>query len=316
MFRFFKITCIAGLFVLMTNFLLQYAFRQVSGDTVKKDSVLGWDFSNFKKKNFNEFGFRTPLSAKEIIESGKTPVVFMGNSVVAGDTLNYDQVFPYLINKYIDNRFLVLNAGSEGYEIYREYLKFQRDYIKVKPKYVVWFPSTNDFQNKASIFQNLIQTAEAQGSQEEKFPLNLIAGFNVTAAQIQNYKQLTNEKFLWAEKNKQYTNPLLGEFPKDVKESFIKEMQDMNAYFTKNEVKLIVVYLPPHYFCKFHQWEDALSFKELDVILKDERITTISLFNKLPCRDKTIYEDYVHFNEAGHEELAKILSIELKPHLK
>lgn len=314
--NFFKIFFFSAVLVISVNFFLKFILTYNAGETVKKDSQLGWDFSNFKKKNFNDLGFRTPLSSEEIKKNKLEKIVFMGNSVVAGDTLNYDKVFPYLFNQYTAGKYLALNAGSEGYEIYREYLKYQKDYSLVNPKFLIWFPSTNDYQNKAAIFQNFVQTAEAQGTQDEKFPLNLISGFNVLAARIQNFKQLTNEQFLWADKNKQYTNPLLEKIPSDNVETLVLELNEMNQYLKQKGTQLIVVFVPPHYFCKYHRWEDAVSFKELDGILKGMGVATISLFDKLSCRDKTIYEDYVHFNEQGHEEIAKILSTELKPYLK
>lgn len=312
--RFIKILVCSAIAVILTNLTLKYSLMAKPSDTLKKDSILGWDFSNFKKKNFNDLGFRTVESSSDIINSGRIPVVFLGNSVVAGDTLNYNEAFPYLVNKYLDPKYISLNAGSEGYEIYRENLKYQRDYSRINPRFVVWFPSTNDYQNKAAIFNNFVQTAEAQGT-ENKFSFKFNDGFNLLAAKIQSYKELKTERHLWSIKNNQYTIPLLESIPTDNHETFIKEIHNMYNFMLNNNTKLIVAFIPPHYFCKFHNWEEAKSFVELDKILKDMEVPTISLFDKLPCRDKLLYEDYVHFNKEGHEELARLLSIELKPYL-
>ena len=301
--------------VVVANFSLKYFLTQVSIDSVKKDPALGWDFSGYRKKNFNDLGFRTLDDSSTIKSSGKRPIVFLGNSVVAGDSLSYKEAFPHLINKYLDSRYIALNAGSEGYEIFRENLKYQRDYSQVNPKIVVWFPSTNDYQKKSDVFNNFVQTAEAQGTQKKFFSFKLNKGFNLLAAKIQNFKEVMTEKFLWSQKNNQYTDPLLKSLPKDNLSTLVNEIQNMNNFMIKNNTKLIVVFIPPHYFCKYLRWEDAKSFIELKNELKKMEIPTISLFDKLPCRDKLLYEDYVHFNKEGHEELAKLLSIELKPYL-
>ncbi|WP_142410204.1 SGNH/GDSL hydrolase family protein [Bacteriovorax stolpii] len=302
--------------ILVVNFSLKFILNWNKGEEVRKDPELGWDFANFKKKHFNDLGFRTLSTSEEIKNSNKELIVFLGNSVVAGGTLEYNQVFPYLINDYLpSDKYLVLNAGSEGYEIYREHLKYVRDYSKVSPKYVVWFPNTNDYQNKEDIFRNFVETAEAQG-RSEAFPKNLIGGFNLLAARIQHEKELITERFLWSPKNQYYTSPLLNSLSLSSSEALKKELKDFNSFLNANGTQLIAVFLPPHYFCKFYKWEDAKSFQDLEKILNEMNIKSISMFDKLSCKDRAIYEDFVHFNNIGHVEIAQKLAPLLSAYLK
>ena len=316
---FFRIIFFSVLLVFLINHILVLTLTSRE-EVVKTDKELGWDFANYKKKTFNDAGFRINISKDEILKIKKTKIVFLGNSVVAGESFEYSKVFSFLVNDKFGKRsqeYMVLNAGAGGYEIFREFRKYMRDFSFVKPKYVVWFPGINDYQIKRVIDEKILQTLQAQGVKTTVFPENLIAGFNLLAAKIQTWKesQLVSIPQLSVDKHKYYTDPLLNPFSSEISITLESEIKNFKNFLDQQNTELIVAFLPSEFFCKSYSWKDAGSFQQLDKILQTMKIKSISLFDKLPCKDKELYLDFVHFNEIGHEEVAKRLAIELEPFL-
>lgn len=302
--------------VVVVNYVLFFSFSGTDGasETVEKDQELGWDFSNYKPANYNDVGIRTSASSEEIKKSKKDNVLFLGNSVVAGNRYDYKITFSHLLNETsLGQKNLFLNGGQDGYEIYREFKKFNRDFYNLNVKYVVWVPSTNDYQDWSSIKRNFVETQEVHGLGKEKLNIKseLTKGFNKLASKIQAYKEINTEVKIWSTKNDFYTNPLKNKLDIEIKKTLVTEILEFKRTLDKSGVGFIVLLLPPRNFCLFNSWSDASSFQELEDFFKNEKIKSINLFDKIPCRDKNLYLDYVHFNEMGHVEVAKSIELEL-----
>jgi lysophospholipase L1-like esterase len=287
-------------------------------DGLKKDPVLGWDFSNYYKE-FNELGIRTHYTKNELIQIKKYKILFLGNSVVAGDHYPLSQSFSSVANahlqKKIPNKYLVLNGGQEGYDIYREFYKFKRDLSLSKPQVVVWFPGSNDFKtNELKPFATT-ENVDLYNLDNRLWPNSPREGFQLLSAKIQSMKEDRTNSFLWSSKNIGYAQRYVDPLSKEISRDLDKEIKLFHTYLTENHIKFIAAIIPSQYFCKFFTMQDAKGIDNLLEMFNKYNIPVINLIDKLPCHSQKIYGDFVHLNELGHQIVGELLSDALTPYL-
>jgi hypothetical protein len=210
-------------------------------DTQKKiegsppsDIDLGWTFSGYTLRGFNDVGIRHPMSSSEIKNIKKLKFLFLGNSVVGGLAVPWNQTFSYLsenrIRALLGPDVYVFNGGQDGYEIFREFLKYRRDFSSLNFNYVIWFPNTNDFQSKAAVFKNFVMNHQGQSKSTRSVYFNLTSGFKLLSAKIKSLKENATEKYLWSEKSKFYTQPLLNDLKEQNLSEIDSEIESFNIF--------------------------------------------------------------------------------------
>ena len=283
----------------------------------KTDPELGWDFvGRHGNVTYNDLGIREDLSSKELRRAANPKVVFLGSSVVLGAKYPLDRVMTGVAESALSANGplspIVLNSGFDGYEIYREFLKYRRDVAVIRPQVVVWCPTRNDF----------IRKAEVRGKVEESNQVHHVvahpptpwqrmktfAYFDKLAARIYSLKAALAEDILTSDHNSYYTNGLTQDLGKDLLDELENEIASFHRFVRSQGARLIVVFLPSRAFLRGHTWRDAHAFQQLQGVLNHLGIPSFGLFDLFADKQDKLFSDFIHLDEQGHARVGNAVA--------
>lgn len=149
----------------------ELAEKSVAGQALLVyDEDLGWTvgsnrhfpYSTHKKEGpywSSEEGLRAP---KEKFlygyDADKTDIAIVGDSFTFGDEVEYEEVWGFMLDQLLGEKFRVLNFGVPGYGLDQIYLRYQADVRKWNPKVVIFGFIPHDLLRSTLVYPFASQT--------------------------------------------------------------------------------------------------------------------------------------------------------------
>lgn len=305
------------LFSIEFGLRLHYRSEDKIESIIVKDNDLGWDFKGERKLpfplKFNDLGVRENNSSDDLIKE-KEIVAFLGNSVVMAQHVLPHETFVKKIQRLNPQSFC-LNAGFDGFELYREVIKLKRDVLRLQNiKQVVWFPNRNDLKTNEDVQQVIAETARLQNLDEEDFlsqawndykkqnffirPSAAFQGF------IGNVSK--SEDSFTTDKDIGYSEGIRKETSPAVLNSLKVSLMDLQEVLKARKIQMKVVFLPSRHYSELYDWKSAKAFHQIEFILKELGIDSIQLLDKFheAKNPHKLFIDAVHLNSKGHNFVA------------
>jgi hypothetical protein len=315
-------------FVIFT-FLLGFTFQsfltakialeiseQSGGVNVFSDDVLGWDFKDYSKLGFNNCGVRDPLNCEEISKVTDKKVLFLGNSVVLGKDFTLNEVFTKKIQSRLGEGYYTINAGYDGYEVFREFYKYKRDLTNLDIDMVVWLINRNDLRRQSTLKDIIKETKEVQSVVSKENKVSFISAFNSNFFTLNGIKALNStfvqltETWVGGWKDQYYLSGFKDKPDQEIVDVLISEIISFQGFLEQRGTRFLVVFVPDRSFCKFYGPDDSGLFSSLSPRLVNANISHELIHDGFCTKgnSETLYIDYVHLSLRGHETLSKYLA--------
>lgn len=301
---------------ILTAKIAQEISEKSTGVNVFSDDVLGWDFKNYVKLGFNNCGVRDPLSCEEISKVTDKKILFLGNSVVLGKDFTINEVFTKKVQNRLGEGFYTINAGYDGYEVFREFYKYKRDLANLEIDLVVWLISRNDLRQQSTLKDVIKETKKVQSvvNKEQKisfisayytnfFTLNGIKGLN------SRFIQLT-ETWVGGWKDQYYLSGFKDKPDQETVAVLTSEIVKFQGFLNKRGTRFIVLFVPDRSFCKFYKPDESGLFNSLSSLLINANISHELIYDGFCTIENSeiLYIDYVHLSSRGHDKLSEYLA--------
>lgn len=109
----------------------------------KYDPNLGWGYKEYNSNIengieyiFNEEGYRSDNKDSKT-DFSKPIVIIVGNSVIFGHGINFNETFGYRLQSKLGDKYQVINMAVQGYGLDQVYIKLEKVIKKYKPKFVI-----------------------------------------------------------------------------------------------------------------------------------------------------------------------------------
>ena len=311
-------TAIVSILVIVTGtYLLIKPRLNVTPSTptvnIFKDEDLGWDFSNYKKYNFNDCGVRDSLNCNEIKSLSKRKIMFLGNSVVMGKVVKPEETFSKQVQT-LNTDLYIINAGFDGFETYREIAKYKRDLSDLGVSHVALFLNRNDLVYRKTVDKKIAQTKKVQNVTPQKTSfsqiyLNSLKNKELIKFPKKHMAQKT-EGWIGGWKDRYYYSGLIARPNDKILKILTKEIYDFALFLEKSNTTLSVILLPDRTYSKFYGNDDSGFYNAFKSHFNKLNIQFISLVDDFKERKSRtdIYADYVHLNKEGHRFAGEVIS--------
>ena len=114
-----------------TNFSSNYLFKDGATNRV----------------HFNNLGFRTEstYTEEEIAELGRIKIFAVGDSTTVAFEVEGQQTYPSVLQEQLGQDYLVINAGTRGYDTQQVVIQYMTKLSKLKPDVLIYMICQNDF---------------------------------------------------------------------------------------------------------------------------------------------------------------------------
>lgn len=286
----------------------------------------------------NSLGFRGEEPPSDLNEY--LSIITIGGSTTECLYLSDDKTWSYLLGEKLKEEFNPLwlnNAGLDGHSTYGHIILLNDYVVDLRPKVIIFLIGINDVeQTNHPIFpkDDDIKNILAQKSDLVAFLLNI---FRIIKAQTKNLGHniidLKEEETINLSEEEiqkellKYKNECLGSYEKRLSIIIdICKRHQIEPIFVTQPMLLgdtidesSGIYLGN---IKSGRRNGILYWKMLELynnttikMAKENNILVIDLANILP-KDSKYFYDFMHFSNKGAEEVARILFVELKEHLK
>lgn len=255
----------------------------------------------------NSYGHRG--QEYEFTKGGKKRIVFMGDSVVEGFGVSYQNRFTDILQESFKKQFEIINLAVRGYDFQQEVEYFRTFGIGFSPDCVFWGITYNDLMLHSGEIYNI---AELMKSNRHN---NFYITYYKTKTGIESLLLKTNIYRYVKYYTSKFTN---NDFEQEVSyrlepDTVKKLLCQVKRYSAQNGFYLCFVFLPVNTLLENSQIEE---FKRL---VAEAGIHYIDLDKKVSqdekqyTKDKLFFpNDPCHLTEFGHQAVADMLSEELK----
>lgn len=300
-------------------------FWSLRSGQVKKtsaDGTEGWELqseNNKARRPLNDIGLREGLSKAEMAQDPRPKIVLLGNSMVYGGGVHDKPIFADILRTQLQAQYQLINAGIEAVEIWREFSFFEKHLLEMKPRLVIWFPSSNDFIPRAYVQEKQAES-QKQNQAAEGFQKSLLLKpffFQTLAQKIYFEHSVIAGNFMSSSHNQYYTQGILQKPSIEIVQELNLEIRRFQKSLAAVGSRLIIVFIPSKMYSKLYTWNEAMAFQYLAAIAQDIQIPVYQALDVMnqSCGPEC-YLDYVHLNEKGHafigQELTEILKTELQ----
>jgi len=110
------------------------AFNPLTAWSYPEKTVLH-DF--FMDYYFDQYGIRAAKAERQI-DFNKPRLVFIGCSITFGEGVSYEDSYPAVIGRLLDNQYEIINLGVQGYGADQAYLRLKQYVNDLRPSIVVY----------------------------------------------------------------------------------------------------------------------------------------------------------------------------------